>query len=130
MSEASSPLMTAVAARLKAATSYTIYGLPVPQDSAFPYITSTSNLALHYDDKGTEAEEILFVVESWSQGLGEQETHEMLSAAKAALHNFGLTVVGYDGTFLRWESQDVILDPDGKTTHGIARYRTKLKSTA
>ncbi len=124
------PLLTAVAARLKSETSYTVRGTRVPDSATFPYLTIGSGTVLDDDDKVTEGEEITFVVESWSQGYGEQETLEMLAAAKTALHTRTLTVTGWGLSVLRLVNQNVLPDPDGKTLHGVARYRAKLKSTA
>ena len=124
------PLLTAVTVRLEAETVYTIEGARVPQLSAFPYMTVSSGTVLDDDDKVTEGEEITFIVESWSEKHGEQETLEMLAAAKAALHGRALTVTGWGLSILRLASQNALLDPDGKTFHGVARYRAKLKSTA
>ncbi len=124
------PLLTAVAVRLKAETVYTIEGARVPQGTAFPYMTIGSGTVLDDDDKTTEGEEITFIVEAWSEKHGEQETLEMLAAAKAALHGRSLTVTGWGLSILRLATQNTLLDPDGKTFHGVARYRAKLKSTA
>ena len=130
MSAAALPLLTAVQARLEAETSYTIEGARVPQLTALPYMTVGSGTVLDDDDKVTEGEEITFIVEAWSEKHGEQETLEMLAAAKAALHGRDLTVTGWGLSILRLINQVTMLDPDGKTFHGVTRYRAKLKSTA
>lgn len=130
MSRAAIPLLTAVMARLRAETTTAVHGRPVPQGTDFPYQTVGSGTGLNDDDKTTEGEDRTFIVEAWSQHLGEAEAGQILSDAYGALHGRDLSVVGWGVSILRWITDDIMLDPDGKTTHGVARYRAKLKSTA
>jgi hypothetical protein len=94
----------------------------VPEGTAFPYVTlgpSTLRDASTGTEEGTEH---TFTVHVWSAARGKRETHAILSAIRAALHDAPLALAGHRLVNLRHELSEVRRAPDG-AVHGTARFR-------
>ena len=54
---------------------------------------------------------------------GKRQANEIMGAIRTALHDQPLTLTGHRLVNLRHEFSEARRDPDGETTHGIARFR-------
>ena len=95
----------------------------VPQKSEFPYLTLGQSSVRDWST-GTEAgDEHLLTLHVWSRAGGRKQTHEIMGALKAALHNRALTLQGHQLIDIRHEFSDARRDPEGDIYHGIVRLR-------
>jgi hypothetical protein len=95
----------------------------VPQGSALPYVT-LGHATLRDASTATEdGAEHSLTVHVWSGARGKKETHAILAAIRAALHDQPLALTGHRLVNLRHELSEVRRDADGATIHGLARFR-------
>ncbi len=128
MTDASLALQKAVFAALGADA--TLAGLvadriydAVPRDAAFPYV-SFGPAHLADWSTGTEAgAEHRLLLHIWSRAHGKTECLEIAGAITAILHDQALTLAANHLVNLRREAADATRDPDGRTWHGIVRFR-------
>ena len=95
----------------------------VPQASAFPYISFGPSTARDWStgtDTGTEHTITLNVR---SQTKGRAQVHEIMAAAREALHGQQPTLDGHHLINLRHEFSEARRSADGETYHGTARFR-------
>ena len=95
----------------------------VPRGAAFPYLTFGLSSARDWSTGGEVGSEHIVTLHVWSRAAGRRETHEIMGAARAALHDAALALDGHRLVNLRHEFSEARRDPDGDTTHGIARFR-------
>ena len=95
----------------------------VPQKSDFPYLTLGQSSVRDWST-GTEAgDEHLLTLHVWSRATGRKQTHEIMGALKAALHDHTLILQGHRLIYLRHEFSDARRDPEGDIYHGVVRLR-------
>lgn len=95
----------------------------VPQDEVFPYGNFGDATVLQRDDKTDEGEELTINLHFWSRYPGRKQILEVTRASYALLHNGSLTVNGLQVILIQRDYEDHKLDPDGKTWHGVQRFR-------
>ncbi|QQP93563.1 DUF3168 domain-containing protein (plasmid) [Skermanella sp. TT6] len=122
-------LQKALFARLDSALAVPVYDF-APPGAQCPYVSIGEETAVPFDDKATDGAETTVVVHTWSESRSRKETKELQAAVYAALHNFPLVVEGHETILCRWEYSDSFRDEDGKTQHGISRFRIILSPTA
>jgi len=95
----------------------------VPQRTDFPYITLGQSIVRDWST-GTEAgHEHVVTVHVWSRSAGRKQTHEIMGALQARLHDQTLPLVENHLVNLRHEFSDARREPDGDTYHGVVRFR-------
>ena len=94
-----------------------------PQAAAFPHII-IDQPQIRDLSTGTEpgAEHVL-MLHVWSRYDGKREVYEIADAARAVLDGAGLSLGGHRLITLAHQYSDVRRDEDGKTHHGIVRFR-------
>lgn len=99
-----------------------------PQDfNGDPYIViSDSNLSTDDNDNGFRFEGV-FNVHTWSNKRDMIIVGNLQKAIYDALHHYELPMNGYEIIDLHQEFSDILLDPDGITSHGVQRFRISLK---
>jgi Protein of unknown function (DUF3168) len=95
----------------------------VPQATSLPYVTLGRMTAQDWSTGSENGTEHVFTVHVWSDARGKKQTHEILGAIRAALHDQPLIVAGHSLINLRHEHSEVRRDTDGGTIHGTARFR-------
>jgi Protein of unknown function (DUF3168) len=95
----------------------------VPQATPLPYVTLGRIASQDWSTGSEDGTEHLFTVNVWSGARGKKQTHEILGAIRAALHDQPLTLAGHSLINLRHQRSEVRRDPDGETIHGVARFR-------
>ncbi len=99
-----------------------VYDNP-PEAAAFDYVSFGDHTALPWNTKTDNGQQITFVVHFWSRDPSRAKTLQMMKAAQDSLQNCSLTISGGTVTLCQWDYEDSRLDPDGKTWHGVQRYR-------
>src|SRR5215212_5066022 len=64
----------------------------VPQGADFPYLTFGQSVARDWSTASGAGEEHVITLHVWSQAKGRVQVHEILSAARAALHDQALSL--------------------------------------
>jgi Protein of unknown function (DUF3168) len=95
----------------------------VPQATPLPYVTLGRMTAQDWSTGSENGTEHVFTVHVWSDARGKKQTHEILGAIRAALHDQPLTLAGHSLVNLRHELSEVRRDTDGESVHGTARFR-------
>jgi hypothetical protein len=101
----------------------------VPQGTALPYVTLGQATLRDASTSTEEAAEHSLTVHVWSGARGKKETHAVLAAIRAALHDRSLALAGHRLVNLRHEFSEVRRDPDGETIRGTARFRAVTEPT-
>jgi Protein of unknown function (DUF3168) len=95
----------------------------VPPGTDFPYLTFGQSTARDWSTGSDDGNEHILTLHVWSQANGKRQAHEIMGAIRSALHDQSLTLAGHRLINLRHEFSEARRDPDGDTTHGIARFR-------
>ena len=95
----------------------------VPDNSAFPYVKLGEETAVDVGTKTLQGNEHTLVIHSFSRYRGSKEIKNIMSRIYALLHESSLSVSGAELVNLRFEFSDVIKENDGRTTHGLQRFR-------
>lgn len=121
-------MQLAVYAKLAAALSpIKVYDEP-PSGAVFPYLTIGDDTIASDFDKVSDGHSVTVTLHAWSRDGGRRKSKEMLATAYAALHDQPLAVSGHGVTFVYFSFAESFQDADGKTWHGVARYRINLTS--
>lgn len=89
----------------------------------FPYVVVGDDSFDEFGDDTTTGADGLLSVHVWSRHAGRKQTKELQAEIFDALHDEPLAVAGYETVLLLWVSSESFLDVDGKTRHGITRFR-------
>lgn len=122
------PLQDAIYTRLSGdATLVTTLGAAVydhvPDSAAFPYVTIGDVTEAPNDTMGRTGRDITVTVHIWSQVKGMIQVSNIQNRVDALLDRWAPTVTGWTATQMLHEFFETFRDPDGKTRHGVARYR-------
>ena len=99
-----------------------VYSNP-PAAAQFPYITLGQTVNLDWSTGTEDGNEHSLTLHIWSRADSAAQVHEIIEALRVVLHNQPLSLDGHQLVNLRHEFNEVRLDPDGETMHGIVRYR-------
>lgn len=114
------------------ATASSIYD-NVPQavnagdNSAFPYVVIGDDTSIDFDTDDTSGFEMTLTIHTWSRKRARTETKRIMGRIHDALQYSELTVTGYQWIVSHYEFSSTTKDPDGKTIHGIQRFRILLQ---
>ncbi len=132
MADLSGALQVAIFTAVDAALSCDVYDA-VPDgtaDDAFPYVTVNDIQAIDWSTKTFAGQDFAVNLHVWSRYDGNKEIQDIYTALHAALNNAALSVSGAATVICRYEaSQTPFLDPDGRTRHGVIRFRVVLQHT-
>jgi hypothetical protein len=95
----------------------------VPQASAFPYIAFGPSTTRDWSTASDTGSEHAITLNVWSQGKGRAQVHQIMTAARDALHGQALSLDGHRLINLRHEFSEARRSTDGETYHGTARFR-------
>ena len=95
----------------------------VPAETTFPYLCLGAADVADWSNKSFAGCEAEITLHAWSRARGGKETKLILDAVHAVLHDANLTLAGHNLVLLRFRAGTVLLDEDGLTWHGVARYR-------
>ncbi len=115
-------LHDAQVARIELDTAYKVYGAH-PQDVPYPYIMTGEMTAGDWSAKGEPGQEVFSTLHLWSQYKGEQEILEMYGGVLEAITRAELSLAPDFNALGYFDGWNLITDIDGKTRHGILRFR-------
>lgn len=92
----------------------------------FPFVVIGDDTAIPFDTHSTVGAEHTVTIHSWSRYDGRKEIKEIQDALYGALHRHALAVAGVTTVDCQWEFSQSFLEPDGKTRHGVDRFRILL----
>jgi hypothetical protein len=116
-------LHDAEVARIEADTDYTVYD-DIPEQAVYPYVVMGEITALDWSDKFEPGQEVYSTKHIWSQYRGKKEVTEMGDALLQALSRQDLDLSpNFRAVLQELDANDIIIDIDGITRHGIIRHR-------
>lgn len=95
----------------------------VDENTPFPYVTIGDPTVLPFETKSSFGEVISVVLHCFSNYKGKKEAFEILNLMVQAISKEDLVIEGFTFFRLELEGMNVITDYDGKTKHGIARFK-------
>jgi hypothetical protein len=95
----------------------------VPEQKEFPYVNIGEDTAIAWDTDDSDGTESTLTIHTWSRAPGRKECKEIMQVIYGALHRLEISVDTLHTVFLHWEFSETFLDPDGKTRHGVQRFR-------
>ena len=109
--------------RIEAYTDYKLFDAH-PENEPFPYVTLGEITARDWSDKSDNGMEVFTTLHIWSQYHGRKQADEMADAILQALTSSPL---GLGSEFREalgvFDSYNLITDMDGKTRHGILKFK-------
>jgi hypothetical protein len=122
------PIQEAVYSRLNGdATLVTTLGASVydavPDGAPFPYVVIGDDTEAPNDTMGRTGRDTTLTIHTWSQAIGKQETKRIQDRVDELLDRWSPTVAGWSASYMLNEFRESFMDPDGKTRHGVSRYR-------
>lgn len=115
-------IQKAVYTRLSQALSVPVYD-DVPQSETFPYVVIGDDTATDFSGDAYLGTNATLTVHVWSQQSGRTETKAIQQQIDDALNRHKLAVDGLTVITLDREYIETTLDPDGRTRHGVQRFR-------
>lgn len=116
-------LHDAEVSRIEAATDYTVYD-DAPEQASYPYVVMGEMTARDWSDKFEPGQEVHSTKHIWSQYRGKKEVTEMGSAIMEALSASPLDLSpNFRAVLQELDMNEIIVDIDGITRHGILRHR-------
>ena len=101
--------------------------VPQPSDGAdnswFPYITVGDDSTEMWDTDTSRGMDTEITIHVWSRKRGRSQCKEIQSVVYDLLHEHALEVDGQDTVLCHHVFADTSQDPDGKTRHGVQRFR-------
>lgn len=131
------PLQTGLFAYLSELTlGATVYDdVPQPSDSGdgsrFPYVTIGDAVCSPFDTDDSDGADCLLTLHVWSRKAGRKECKTVMDALYGALHGQSFDVEGFSMPIggCSFDASESFLDSDGKTRHGVIRFRVLLTTT-
>lgn len=96
-------------------------------DNVFPYCVIGDDTAARFDTDSNTGSETTVTLHFWSRYPGQKEVKALMGEAYTALHRATLTATGYKFLDCLWEFSETPVDVDGKTRHGVQRYRLTIQ---
>lgn len=117
---------------LTAGTGATISDSPPPQpegqpNSAFPYIVFGLDAGRSWDTDDELGKDVDIYFHLWSRYKGTLEMRRMMDHIYSAFHRGNLSINGLHVVDCLFSYSSQYLDPDGRTRHGICRYRLTVQ---
>lgn len=95
----------------------------VPQGATFPYVVIGEDDSIPFDTDDSTGFDTELTIHVWSRYSGMKEVKDIMSDVYSTLNRRELSVSGAHVVDCIFQHQDVLLDPDGITRHGIIRFR-------
>lgn len=109
--------------RIEAHTDYKLFD-DHPENEPFPYVTMGEIRAQDWSDKSEDGMEVYSTLHIWSQYHGRKQADTMADAILQALTSSPLDLGSdFRAALDVLDSYNLIVDMDGKTRHGILRFK-------
>lgn len=106
-------------------------GLPEGQpDNAFPYAVVGDDTLVAWDTDDSLGASVTVTIHFWSRKAGRKEIKTLMGLAYTALNRVRPTITGFRVVDCLWEfATTPPVEADGKTRHGVQRFRLTLQKT-
>ena len=98
--------------------------------NTYPLVVIGEETTVDYSTKDVDGGETTINIHVWSQYKGSKETKNIMDRIHTLLHDYSLSVTGFNLINLRFEFSDIMIDPDGVTRHGVMRFRAIILGTS
>lgn len=98
-------------------------GMP---DSGFPYIVIGDDTLTADEADDVIGAQVTTTIHFWSRAAGMKQVKDLMGEAFVRLHRASLTAPGFKVIDCLREFSTVSVGPDGKTRHGVQRYRLTM----
>ena len=99
-------------------------GMP---DADFPYVVISDCNGDPFDNDTDLGQMVHSTLHVWSRAEGMKETKTILGEIYGILHRGTFALAGYSLLDSLLEDSYAVLDEDGETRHGVARYRLTIQ---
>ena len=106
-----------------------IFDTVAPQDTAYPYVQIGDDSLSDNSTKDLDGNIHSIVIHTWSRYRGDKEAKEIMARVYDLLHNSSLSVSGASLVNARFDTSDILTDPDGITKHGVQRFNFVIYDT-
>lgn len=136
MADALLPLQSALVNHLRSGSPilfpYTLHVGKAPQGANPPYAVMGEETATDWGTKTDDGQEITVTFHSWALDDNDvsavTRVKQMMASLYAALHKQEFSVSGQTLVMCRFDFGQTLEDADGKTYHGISRFRLHLSA--
>ena len=109
--------------RIEANTDYKVFD-ENPENEPYPYVVMGEITARDWSDKFEDGMEVFSTIHVWSQYHGRKEADQMSDGILQALTSSTLELSpNFRAALDRLDDYNLIIDIDGKTRHGIMRFK-------
>lgn len=102
----------------------------VPPDAVFPFVTLGEMQAEPFDTFDHDGMAQLVTLHVWSRQRGRKESKAIMDALYQRLHHGALTISGRQLVLCRFLEAEALLEDDGLTYHGVARYQVLTRGVS
>lgn len=95
----------------------------IPDNTAFPYVVIGEETGTNNGTVTLDGLEYTVTIHVWSDYKGSYETKNIMARIYNLLHNQSIAVTGASLVNIRQEFEQIVIDSDGVTRHGIMRFR-------
>jgi hypothetical protein len=95
----------------------------IPQNADFPYVVIDQMRINDWSTSTERGSEHILMLHVWSRNRGKHEVHQIADGLRNALHDAALTLDDNRLINLTHQYSDLKRDEDGKTWHGVIRFR-------
>lgn len=96
-------------------------------DNAFPYCVIGDDTLTAWDTDDTRGATVTITLHFWSRANGMKQVKALMDQAYGLLNRASISQSGYNLVDCLFEFSDADTDPDGKTKHGVQRYRLTIQ---
>ena len=94
-----------------------------PQVKDYPRVIIGDDTLIDWDTDTSYGAEVTLTIHVWSIKSGRKEAKTILAKLAELLHDQRLAVDGHDDVLVHREFEQTLVEGDGATRHGVARYR-------
>ena len=99
----------------------------VPDQQSFPTVTIGDDVFVNWDNHSANGFQGTSTIHTWSQMPGKNEAMSIMNRIYTLLHaNIDLGIPGFKTVSSRCTKNQIVVDPDGYTHHGIQVFSLML----
>lgn len=96
-------------------------------DNQFPFVTLGDTEGTPWDNDSARGAYLDFTLHVWSRSSGRKEVRDLMDLIYGLLHRAALSGAGYKFVDCLFLFSDVFKEADGKTRHGVIRFRITIQ---
>jgi len=96
-------------------------------DEDFPYVVIGNDTSRPFDTDDTVGANVTVTLHFWSRASGMKELKEIMGDTYSLLNRSELAASGAVVVDCLYEFGQTMVDPDGRTRHGVQRYRLTMQ---